>query len=261
MQISFPKKSAVLLFASILFINGCSYNYGRYQQKNDSKPARMPTNVELKDATPRKEDKSKGGNKNYQVGGKHYTVLESAQGYQKTGIASWYGKKFHGHLTSNGEIYNMYGMSAAHKTLPLPTYVQVTNLNNNKTVIVRVNDRGPFHQDRVIDLSYSAAVKLDMLKTGTANVAIKAITDFSPKPTVLEKPAKYVIQILATRNQQSAQKSAQTITSLFQLPAFSKKQGNLYRVQIGPYSNKAQLNKALKKIKSNGYPNAYRIKI
>ncbi|WNC69587.1 septal ring lytic transglycosylase RlpA family protein [Thalassotalea nanhaiensis] len=119
---------------------------------------------------------SRGGNKNYQVFGKPYTVLKTAEGYKATGTASWYGKKFHGHLTSNGEVYDMYAFSAAHKSLPLPTYMQVTNLANNKSVIVRVNDRGPFHQDRLIDLSYSAAYKLGMLSKGTAKVRIEAIT-------------------------------------------------------------------------------------
>jgi len=164
----------------ILFlISACSSNSGRYQQKHDSTPSRLPTSSELYDATPRAEAQSRGGNKNYQVRGKHYQVLKSAKNFTQTGIASWYGRKFHGHLTSNGEIYDMYAMSAAHKNLPLPTYLKVVNNQNGRSVIVRVNDRGPFHQDRIIDLSYSAAYKLDMLKTGTANVTITAITDFS----------------------------------------------------------------------------------
>ncbi len=106
---------------------------------------------------------------------KTISVLKSANNFKQTGIASWYGKKFHGHLTSNGEIYDMYSMTAAHKNLPLPTYVKVTNHLNKKSVIVRVNDRGPFHENRIIDLSYSAAFKLDMLKKGTAIVTIEAI--------------------------------------------------------------------------------------
>ncbi|HAH03554.1 MAG TPA: septal ring lytic transglycosylase RlpA, partial [Vibrio sp.] len=96
--------------------------------------------------------------------------------FTEKGKASWYGKKFHGHLTSNGEIYDMYSMSAAHKTLPIPSYVKVTNTDNNKTTIVRINDRGPFHEGRIIDLSYAAAYKLDVLRTGTANVEIEVIT-------------------------------------------------------------------------------------
>ena len=147
--ISTLKKLSIGLFFYLL-LTACSNNYGRYQQKNDSTPSRKPHQLELQDAKPKAERKSRGGNKNYQVRGKSYSVLENADNFTEQGIASWYGKKFHGHLTSNGEIYNMYGMSAAHKNLPLPTYVKVTNNNNNKSVIVRVNDRGPFHQQRII---------------------------------------------------------------------------------------------------------------
>ena len=133
-------------------------------------------NHQLKDAVPRKEPKSKGGNKSpYKVFGKRYYVMPSAKGYREQGLASWYGIKFHGHKTSNGETYDMYQMSAAHKSLPLPSYVRVTNLANNRSVIVRVNDRGPFHGDRLIDLSFAAATKLDFIDSGTARVNIEAI--------------------------------------------------------------------------------------
>lgn len=165
-----------MLAILVVLLTACSTTSGRYKQKHDSTPIRKPSAAQLHDAIPRIETPSRGGNKHYQVRGKHYKVMPSAQGFEQTGIASWYGQKFHGHLTSNGEIYDMYAMSAAHKNLPLPTYAKVTNLANNKSVIVRVNDRGPFHQNRVIDLSYSAAYKLDMLKTGTARVHIVAIT-------------------------------------------------------------------------------------
>lgn len=169
----------LIIITLVSLISACSSD--RYKDKHDSTPTRLPSEAELSDAIARAEPYSRGGNKDYQVFGKDYQVLNSAHGFEETGIASWYGKKFHGHLTSNGEIYDMYSMSAAHKNLPLPTYVKVTNTENKKSVIVRVNDRGPFHQSRIIDLSYSAAYKLDMLKTGTAQVKITAITDFDEK--------------------------------------------------------------------------------
>jgi rare lipoprotein A len=169
----------IYLCLLLILVSACSTNYGRYQQKHDSTPTRLPSASELHDATPRAETHSRGGNKNYQVFGKHYQVIKTAENFSQTGTASWYGRKLHGHLTSNGEIYDMYAMSAAHKNLPLPSYLKVVNNSNGKSVIVRVNDRGPFHQNRIIDLSYSAAYKLDMLKTGTANVTITAITDFT----------------------------------------------------------------------------------
>jgi len=163
----------------MILVSACTTNNSRYQQKHDSIPTRLPNASELNDATPRAENHSRGGNKHYRVLGKDYQVLKTAKNFRQSGIASWYGRKFHGHLTSNGEIYDMYAMSAAHKNLPLPSYLKVVNNNNGRSVIVRVNDRGPFHQSRIIDLSYSAAYKLDMLKTGTANVTITAITDFT----------------------------------------------------------------------------------
>ena len=249
----------------LVLTSGCSSNYGRYQQKNDSTPTRLPNEVELRDATPRAEKKSRGGNKHYQVRGKNYQVLNSADNFKQTGIASWYGKKFHGHLTSNGEIYNMYGMSAAHKSLPLPTYVKVTNNDNEKNVIVRVNDRGPFHPSRIIDLSYSAAYKLDMLKTGTANVTIEAITyttDNQPKIIVKNnKLSSNYIQVFATQNKQVADKTAKAITSLFKQPATSKKKQNIYKVQVGPFKEQIILDKVLNQLKKNGYPSAFKVNL
>ncbi len=132
-------------------------------------------------APPESAERSKKGNPpDYEVFGKRYVVMQSSYGYSEQGIASWYGSKFHGNPTSNGEIYDMYSMTAAHKTLPLPTTVKVTNLRNGRSVVVRVNDRGPFVPNRVIDLSYSAARKLDMVRAGTARVEIMAMTGSNP---------------------------------------------------------------------------------
>ena len=121
------------------------------------------------------EPRSRAGNRHYAVLGKRYQVRDSAEGYVEEGMASYYGKKFHGRLTSNQEVYDMYAFSAAHKSLPLPSYVRVTNLANGKSVVVRVNDRGPFHAGRVIDLSYAAATKLGFTKQGTAKVEVRAL--------------------------------------------------------------------------------------
>ena len=148
----------------------------RYAIKQDLGPKQHLDMSKAPDAIPKVEPRSRGGNKSrYEVWGKSYSVMASSVGYKERGLASWYGQKFHGHLTSNGETYDMYTMSAAHKSLPLPTYARITNLANNKMVIVRVNDRGPFHGDRVIDLSYAAASKLDYRKTGVAEVLVEAI--------------------------------------------------------------------------------------
>lgn len=142
---------------------------------------------------PRVEPLSKYGNpKSYVVFGKTYYTLPSSQGFVERGIASWYGKKFHGRLTSSREPYDMYGMTAAHTQLPLPSYVQVTNLKNGKQVVLRVNDRGPFHGNRVIDLSYTAAMKLDIVKEGTGLVEVRALDPRNYKlenQLILKEPA------------------------------------------------------------------------
>nr|VFK02139.1 MAG: rare lipoprotein A [Candidatus Kentron sp. H]VFK02511.1 MAG: rare lipoprotein A [Candidatus Kentron sp. H]VFK05458.1 MAG: rare lipoprotein A [Candidatus Kentron sp. H] len=139
-----------------------------------------PNNIQ--NAVPRVESRSQYGNSPfYTVYGKRYHVLLSSTGYVRRGIASWYGRKFHGKRTSSGETYDMYAMTAAHRSLPLPTYVRVTNLENKRQAIVRVNDRGPFHTNRIIDLSYAAAVKLGIARKGTVHVEIHAIDPSQPK--------------------------------------------------------------------------------
>jgi len=165
------------LVISLLLLAACSNtSSSRYQQRYDSAPEHSHDVGNVPDAVPRVEARSRGGNKSpYRVFGKQYWVMPSSLGYAETGTASWYGSKFHGHQTSNGEIYNMFSMTAAHKSLPIPTYVKVTNLSNGRHVIVRVNDRGPFHEDRIIDLSYAAATKLGYANKGTAQVRVEAI--------------------------------------------------------------------------------------
>jgi rare lipoprotein A len=139
----------------------------------------------IPEVIPRIEPRARSGNPPfYDVFGKRYYVLSSNVGYRERGVASWYGPGFHKVRTSIGEPYDMYGMTAAHKTLPLPAYVRVTNLQNGRSVVVRVNDRGPFVGNRIIDLSYSAAVKLDMLRNGTAMVEVRTIDPSAPPPVI-----------------------------------------------------------------------------
>lgn len=144
--------------------------------------------AQLKDAIPVDEPLSKYGNNSpYTVLGETYKVLNSAKGFKQVGRASWYGRKFHGQRTSSGEQFDMYRMTAAHKNLPIPCYAKVTNLDNGKTAIVKVNDRGPFHAERVMDVSWAAAAKLDMLGSGTANISFEVINPadyLSPKQAV-----------------------------------------------------------------------------
>jgi len=159
------------ILAALALVAGCGTT-----GHQDRAPKRPPDVSAVPDAVPRNEPRSKRGNPDsYEVFGKRYYVMDSASGHVERGVASWYGEKFHGRLTSSGEPYDMYLMTAAHKTLPLPAYAEVTNLGNGRSVVVKINDRGPFVGNRIIDLSYAAASRLDMLREGTAMVEIRVI--------------------------------------------------------------------------------------
>ncbi|MBA4284437.1 MAG: septal ring lytic transglycosylase RlpA family protein [Xanthomonadaceae bacterium] len=161
--------------------------------EKDRPPAadEIPPNLSaIPDAVPEPVERSKYGNpESYEVFGKRYEVLADARGFKERGHASWYGKKFHGRRTSSGEKYDMFAMSAAHKTLPIPTFARVTNLSNGKSVVVRVNDRGPFHDGRIVDLSYTAASKLDLIAHGSAEVELEVVdargNTLAPPPGVV----------------------------------------------------------------------------
>jgi rare lipoprotein A len=145
------------------------------------------------DAVPRAEPHSSHGNPPfYEVNGQRYVVLASADNYVERGVASWYGPDFQGHNTSSGERYDMYGMTAAHKTLPIPCYARITNLSNGRSIVVRINDRGPFVGNRIVDLSYSAATRLDIVRTGTAFVELRTVrpgTELTPPPPTVAAAA------------------------------------------------------------------------
>jgi rare lipoprotein A len=161
-----------LVFLAIILLAGCSTTTSH----RDGPPDFYVDVSKIPDAVPKVEPLSRYGNmSSYRVHGRRYYVLPNSKHFEEQGVASWYGTRFHKQRTSSGERYNMLGMTAAHKTLPLPTYVQVTNMRNGKQVIVKVNDRGPFSSNRIIDLSYVAAKKLGMLGHGTTTVDIKAI--------------------------------------------------------------------------------------
>lgn len=167
---------ATLACLILVLLAACSSKRGGGYYKDDGPEANPPANLHLvPDAVPKIEPLASGANKPYSVFGRSYTPDTSGKPYRVQGRASWYGKKFHGNSTSNGERYDMYAMTAAHPTLPIPSYVRVTRLENNKSVVLRINDRGPFHSDRVIDLSYVAAYKLGMLGPGSTEVLIERI--------------------------------------------------------------------------------------
>ncbi|MDL5028574.1 septal ring lytic transglycosylase RlpA family protein [Vibrio sp. TMPB1044] len=255
-----PIKKIVSILGLAVLINGCSSQKptGRYDIDSDIAPD-APISVEhLEDAYPQYEPYSLGGNTDYTLRGEDYKIVKKTEGFTEKGKASWYGKKFHGHLTSNGEIYDMYSMSAAHKTLPIPSYVKVTNTDNNKTTIVRINDRGPFHEGRIIDLSYAAAYKLDVLRTGTANVEIEVIT--VAMPTDANKKAalpQFIIQVATSPHEDRTEKLAKDLAEKLEVATFLQPNDDNYRLMIGPFHDYALTQEKLEQVKLMGYPSAY----
>ncbi|MCP5199225.1 MAG: septal ring lytic transglycosylase RlpA family protein [Gammaproteobacteria bacterium] len=211
-----------------------------------------PPRVPAGEPVPRAEPPSKYGNpESYVVFGKRYYTLKSSRGFVEQGIASWYGKKFHGRKTSSGEIYDMYKMTAAHKQLPLPTYVEVRNLANGRRAVLRVNDRGPFHGNRIIDLSYAAALKLGIAEAGTAFVEVRAIDPEHPAAAEPPAPAPVetesapvagiFIQVGAFQQRSNAEKLVRSIRPVVPAPVqireITSRGQILYRVQVGPVAS------------------------
>ncbi len=239
----------LLSFAALLA--GCGAGDSRYSISRDRAPAGGvdPASVPL--VVPRPVVRTAAGNRSpYTVFGQTYSVLPTEEGYLARGVASWYGEKFHGHRTANGEIYDMYKASAAHTSLPIPSFLRVTNLENNRSLVVRVNDRGPFHGGRIVDLSYAAAVKLGFADQGTARVRLEAIVPGArergapaPNPPVLAAAspagAALYLQVGAFAARESAesvtrQVRAHTSRPVFIASADNGGRGVLHRVRIGP---------------------------
>lgn len=215
------------------------------------------------DEPPVQEGRSRYGNGPiYEVYGRRYVVLETSHGYRERGVASWYGKKFHGKPTSSREPYDMYALTAAHRTLPLPSYVRVTNLRNDKSVVVRINDRGPFVDDRIIDLSYAAALALDMVDDGTAPVEVTA-PDYGPKPAAIvastnEEVAgtRLYLQVGAYGDPENARRRFQELRVGGVEPAFvhedTAAQPAVYRVRVGPIADATQYDAVVMKLRDLG---------
>ena len=248
----------------LLFLAGCSSTTSseRYDIADDVAPESSPTLDHIENAQPRYESRSLAGNKDYTLRGQDYKIVDANTVFTEEGDASWYGKKFHGHKTSNGEIYDMYSMTAAHKTLPLPSYVKVTNTDNGKTAIVRVNDRGPFHEGRIIDLSMAAAAKLDVVKHGTAPVKIELIQ--VPKPESSDEwqsanPHFYFVQLAAVTDEIKAKKMAMQLEQDFstQVDLEKAESAEVYRLRLGPYLDRDEAIFQRDKAKTNLYPQAF----
>jgi rare lipoprotein A len=264
-----------LFSLTILICCGCTTDPIRYDHAIDAEPDHVPIDVmAVPDAIPRYEKRTRAGNPpQYKVYGKQYIVLPDSKGYEKKGVASWYGTKFHGRKTSNGEVYDMYAMTAAHKTLPIPSYVRVTNLKNRRSAVVRINDRGPFHDNREIDLSYTAAVKLGIQQAGTGFVEVIALepdTPVMPEYDMIEKKPKRVfrhqegvlayLQVGAFNNYFFANQEKEKIlakkiaTSRIQIS--QKREKQVYKVQVGPLYTAQQIDSMNEKLVFLGYRDA-----
>jgi rare lipoprotein A len=282
------------LLAALLTLAGCSHKpatrpstppaapeatapkpAGRYSQDRDSTPGGPPPDVsKIPEPVPKVEPASQYGNKSpYTVLGETYRVLPDAKGYVERGIASWYGNKFHGYTTSTFEKYDMYAYSAAHKTLPLPSYARVTNLENGKSVVVRVNDRGPFVANRVIDLSYVAAIKLGVWPKGTAMVEVRAIdaahpdappvapttvaarTPTAAAPEKTPKPALY-LQVGAYSDRANAEHAAAKVKAAqlgdVRVVTATVDRKTVQRVRLGPIRDVAEADRLTPKIRALG---------
>ncbi|HKJ95504.1 MAG TPA: septal ring lytic transglycosylase RlpA family protein [Gammaproteobacteria bacterium] len=273
-----PAALTLVLLLAGLALSGCGVTGG----PGDG-PGRTIENPQaIPNAKPRAEPRSASGNPaSYEVNGRRYHVRDSARGFVQRGIASWYGSKFHGKRTSSGEPYNMYAMTAAHKTLPLPTYVSVTNLDNGRRVVVKVNDRGPFARNRIIDLSYAAAAKLHMIGHGTAPVEIRAITpgqgggteakaepmpDANPTPAARTAPATehptsrtvdYYVQVGAFSKRDNAYRMAGRVEAAkldarVHVRKGPSDLGTVYRVQVGPLSDADSVDAVTRRLETVG---------
>jgi rare lipoprotein A len=229
----------------------------------DGPPLQSVDISKIHDPIPHPLKPSKYGNPPvYHVNGVGYHIMHTASGYHQRGLASWYGTKFHGQRTSSGEPYDMFAMTAANRTLPIPVFARVTNLENGKSVIVKINDRGPFHSDRIIDLSYVAAKKLGYAEKGTAMVEVKTITFDKQQHQAIQlaakqvkKSVKYVqyVQVGVFRNPRNAEQLRQKLAHLTHRPIAIKQTAanhqRLYKVQVGPFADKNESTQLLKRLK------------
>ena len=265
------------LMAILAVIDACSSaspppaknpNAGRYSIMQDRAPEKPIDIINIPEVVPEPVVRTIAGNRSpYTVLGNSYFVLPSEEGYSERGIASWYGEKFHGHKTSNGEVFDMYQVSAAHKSLPIPSFLRVTNLDNNRSIIVRVNDRGPFHGNRIIDLSYAAALKLGYADIGTARVQLDSIiteklssgsvSRGNIEPKALSSVSRVLkdqyLQIAALSSRASATELLANVEEVIDEPVFINIMKDptgktLYRVRVGPIGDLAELENISRKL-------------
>jgi rare lipoprotein A len=246
MPLTYEKKYPLVLGIGIRLVCLCLFcavSAGCAKSIDPDLPDKRPAPSSRKDS-----GKIPATQRPYKVLGKHYTPIASAHGFSETGIASWYGKKFHGRKTANGETYDMYAMTAAHKTLPMNTWVAVHNLDNNQKIKVRINDRGPFVTGRIIDLSYTGARKIGMTGPGTARVRVTALgaaTRYAEKEPVAFRELDYwtgnfTVQVGAFREKANADRFREKLSKSYlnaHIMVHEDHRGRFYRVRIGRFSS------------------------
>lgn len=250
------------LTLAVLMLAGCA---GEKEREVEVEPVDGPSDLnitaaDVHDAVPEVEPLARYGNHSpYTVLGKTYTVLPTSKGYQESGIASWYGSKFHGRRTSSGEPYDMHLATAAHKSLPLPTYAEVTNLDNGRKMIVKINDRGPFHDDRIIDLSYAAAIKLGVDKTGTARIDVRAIDVDIAKRVAVKVDDGTFLQVGAFSKRETADDLAGKMMAAQLKPVTVQESRGLYKVWIGPYASDLEIEASMRRVVELGYERPHKV--
>ncbi len=244
-----------------LLLSACTGSF----EPGDGKPLYELSADEVVEPIPRPERVVAAGNTSpYQVNGQTYRVMDSASGYRERGRASWYGRKFHGRKTANGETFNAYLATAAHRSLPIPGYVRVTNLDNGRSMVVRVNDRGPFHPDRIIDLSYAAAVRLGFAELGTAAVEVTYIEvpghrDLRAGGLLGKPPAPHYryIQVGSFSEPDSAYALGRRLSDQMTAPVAVSEivlgDSAFFRVRVGPVDDQQRLLALQSRLKTLGY--------
>jgi rare lipoprotein A len=273
-------KALAVLLATGVLLTACTSgrNPGGYYQDDGPQSGVAVDFSRIPDAVPKPEPVDPARSRPYTVMGQTYYPMHDARGYREIGIASWYGRKFHGQRTATGERYDMYAMTAAHKTLPLPSYARVTNLVNHRSVVVRINDRGPFLHNRLIDLSYAAAMKLGIVGHGTGRVEVTAIVPGdeppvpadgvktrplqagapapgTPVPANLPADARLYLQVGAFSVRASAEKLRARLEAAGLRPVFvqaADRSPSLFRVRIGPVRNRDNHSSLLKRVADFG---------
>jgi len=268
-----PARRCLAIALGVALLAGCaSPGEPVADPDQDAAPGRPPPDLaNIPDAVPRVEPRSSRGNPPfYEVMGRRYYVMNDAAGYRERGVASWYGTKFHGRMTSSGEPYDMYAMTAAHKTLPLPTYVRVTHRGNGRSIVVRVNDRGPFIGERIIDLSYAAAVRLGMHIEGTALVDVEVVgADAAPSVRRVDSvtapaagpPGVAWVQVGAFSEEANAERLNARLTreGIPQVVTVAERRARqtIYRVRVGPLSAVDEIERMLERVRALGFPDAH----